>query len=309
MITSDTPAQPNAPCPICGEQEQDPVIVVSGFRYVRCRSCQSVFLDPIPAPEVLVAQYQNAQYYAGGETTGYRNYTEMHKALAPHFRRRLHTLASALPAQGRLLDFGCADGFFLELARAAGWHITGVEVAQSMAEVTGQRLGIEVAQGLDVLAAKSFDAITLWDVIEHLAAPIAQLTRLRDCLRPGGVVMLSTPNAGHWQAQSEPAQWRGGYQPPAHVVLFNAASLALVLRTAGFERISVRGTAPLPPLPTWLRHVSTPLARALADGSARPWLVARTAWYGIRVLGRIWQRATHRTSDIFMTLEVVAFRP
>ncbi len=294
-----------APCPICGAQARDFVLAKLDFQYVRCRTCRSVFLDPIPAPDALAASYQDSTYFTGSETMGYRNYAEMHKALAPHFRRRLQTLSGALPAHGHLLDFGCADGYFLELARAAGWRVAGVEISQPMAEMTRQRLGVEVAHVLDALSARDFDAVTLWEVIEHLAQPVAELVSLREHLRPGGALMLSTPNAGHWQALREPDGWIG-YRPPAHVVLLTAESLARALAAVGFERVTVQRTAPLPVLPPWLRRASAPLERGLADGSARPWLLARTAWRIIRAVG---QKLARRPDDIYMTLEALAFRP
>jgi SAM-dependent methyltransferase len=261
----------------------------------------------MPSVEALEFHYQDPAYFAG-DSTGYRDYTAMHKALAPHFRRRLRTIRHTIGSAGRLLDFGCADGYFLELAQADGWQVAGVEIAHSMAESTRCRLGVEVAPSLEALSAMGFDAVTLWEVLEHLPTPVAGLARLRERLRPGGGLMLSTPNAGHWQAREEPGIW-GGYRPPAHVVLFSAGSLAMALRAAGFERITVHGTMPLPRLPDWLRRASAPLERVLANGQARPWPLALALWRIVRLAGWGWQKLSRSQDDIYMTLEAWAFQP
>ncbi len=118
--------------------------------------------------------------------------------------------------------------------------------------------------------------------------------------------MLSTPNAGHWQPLREPEAW-SAYHPPAHLVLFTAESLKMALEKAGFSSVRVWRVSPLPPLPGLVRQATAPLARALADGSARPWLPALLLWRAVRLLGWAWQKVAHPQDDIFATLEALAW--
>ena len=120
--------------------------------------------------------------------------------------------------------------------------------------------------------------------------------------------MLSTPNAAHWQAYREAETWIQ-YRPPAHLILFTAASLARALQQASFERIAVRSLMPLPPLPGWLRATTASLEHDLATGQARPWRVKLVMWRAVRVFGWLWQKLAYPKDDIFVTLEAVAFRP
>ncbi|MFN3763831.1 MAG: class I SAM-dependent methyltransferase [Anaerolineae bacterium] len=164
-----------------------------------------------------------------------------------------------------------------------------------------------MATSLDDLPG-TYDAITLWEVVEHFPAPVAELRRLIERLRPGGVLMLSTPNAGHWQALRAPEAW-SAYRPPAHLVLFTADALKMALEKAGFSPIHIWKVSPLPPLPEWLQRLTAPLARGLSDGSARPWLPALVLWRAVRLLGWAWQRLAHPQDDVFATLEALAWRP
>lgn len=295
-------------CPICGVVDSMPVISLRGYRYVRCSACRAAYVNPMPTTEQVAAFYQDPAYFAGAEEAGYRDYAAMHKALAPHFRRRLRLLAEWLPGRGRLLDVGCADGYFLGLARADGWEVAGVEISEPMAKETARRLGIPVATSIDGLPSERYDAVTLWEVVEHFPNPVADLRRLAECLRPGGVLMLSTPNAGHWQALREPEAWTA-YRPPAHLVLLTAESLKMALEKAGLSPVHIWKVSPLPPLPELVRRATAPLACALADGSARPWLLALGLWRAVRLLGWMWQRISHPQDDIFATLEALAWRP
>jgi SAM-dependent methyltransferase len=250
--------------------------------------------------------YENPRYFEGEPEQGYVNYTDMQQALIPHFRRRIHHIA-ALIKPGRILDFGCAAGFFLDIARSQGWQICGVELSSSMAHMASQRLGITVATALDQLPDTNIDALTLWEVIEHLPRPLETLAALRARLRPGGLLMLSTPNTGHWQAQREHTNWIS-YRPPAHLLYLTRDTLRDVLQRAGFERVQVRGTQPHPPLPIWLRHRTDTLRLSLTNGQAKYWLASLYMWRAVRAFGIVWQRLAHRTADIATTLEATAFR-
>jgi len=296
-----------SPCPVCGGRKADYFWQKDSYVLARCASCATIYVSPVPSEEFLAAHYQASEYFEGDSSQGYRSYADMHKALLPHFQRRLRALDTLVPARGRLLDYGCAAGYFLQLAQSDGWRIAGVELSADMARQAEQTLGTSVARDLSQMPPDPFDVITLWEVIEHLPQPVTQLRRLFDRLRPGGVLMLSTPNTGHWQALREPEAWVG-FRPPSHLLFFTRDTLAEALRHAGFERVVVQGVSPLPHMPRWLRQLSDPLRRALVDGQAVAWPVALWTWRTIRVAGWGWHRLAHRHEDVFTTLEATAYR-
>ncbi len=298
----------NHPCPICQANQATAFYTKHGYVLVRCAACGAIYVSPMPTPEEIAAHYQKAEYFAGENEQGYLNYADMKKALLPHFRRRLQTLETRLPHRGNLLDFGCAAGYFLEEAQQRGWRISGVELSQDMARRAEQLLHVPIYTALENVSERDFDAITLWEVIEHLPDPIGILRQLRDRLRPGGVLTLSTPNTGHWQALRAKERWTS-YRPPSHLQYFTRETLVEALHRAGFEHIEASGAAPLPPLPVWLSRASKPLEQALATGQAKPWALALFTWRGIRLVGWSWQKIAHRSDDIFATLEAQAVRP
>src|SRR5258708_28940871 len=114
---TNAPSQPAAVqlgrCPICGSPDSSPVWHKDGYNLVRCAACDTVYLSPIPSDKFLAAHYQAGDYFEGDASQGYRSYADMRKALLPLFRRRLRALDATLPARGRLLDYGCAAGYFL----------------------------------------------------------------------------------------------------------------------------------------------------------------------------------------------------
>jgi len=295
-------------CPICGSTQAAPVLRQNGYQLVRCAACATIYVSPIPSDEFLAAHYQSAEYFEGDGSQGYQSYADTRKALLPLFHRRLRALGAHFPQRGRLLDYGCAAGYFLQLAQQDGWQIAGVELSADMALQAEKTLGVPIARDLSQLAPEPFDVICLWEVIEHLPRPVAELRRLWERLQPGGALMLSTPNTHHWQAIHEPADW-ASYRPPSHLLYFTPDTLAAALDRAGFERVSVQGVAPLPRLPGWLRRLSDPLRRSVVTGQAGAWPAALWAWRAVRAAGWGWHQLAHRSDDLYTTLEALAFKP
>lgn len=160
--------------------------------------------------------------------------------------RRVRALAAELgmPLEGlRLLDVGCSSGAFLASARKLGCRVQGVEPATRAAE-SARAQGLEVFNGtLDAarFPSSSFDAATLFEVIEHLVAPIDLLQEIGRVLRPGGVLLVGTGNAASWTVRSLGAHWdyfsidrHGG-----HISFFNPGSMRLAAQRAGFTTIRI----------------------------------------------------------------------
>jgi 2-polyprenyl-3-methyl-5-hydroxy-6-metoxy-1,4-benzoquinol methylase len=171
--------------------------------------------------------------------------------------RRILALLGKPPQDVRLLDIGCSSGALLMSARALGFDAEGVELSADAAE-TARRAGLKVFTGL-LEAARFpdavFDAAILMEVIEHLRDPRSMLSECRRILKPGGILLVTTPNMASWTARTMGARW-SGFSLTAmggHISFFNPRSIRLIAERTGFAvarietrnvRFFVRGQCP-----------------------------------------------------------------
>ena len=141
--------------------------------------------------------------------------------------------------RGKLVDFGCGNGAFLDRAQQE-FDAIGIEMSPRSAALARQRVpSSRILEGpLTEVAAtlpeKSFDVVTQFGYIEHEWNPRAALTAALRLLRPGGVTILKTPNFDSWNRRIMGADWVG-YHVPAHCNYFTPATLGRMLRESGFE--------------------------------------------------------------------------
>ena len=199
--------------------------------------CALRFAAPQP-PDTTLARYYQQCYYGEG-TPVYENSPE------PYLGQLLLALdrrIGGLPGK-RVLDFGCGIGTLLRLLAAAGaGAVDGVESdAQARASVR-DLLGIDVAGDVSELKQRAvgpgYDLITMIDVIEHVRDPSQSLVELRGLLRPGGWLLVSTPDVGSAKARLLGQRW-DNYQNPTHLFYFSGRSLGRLIRSAGFAEVTV----------------------------------------------------------------------
>ncbi|MGB9924874.1 MAG: class I SAM-dependent methyltransferase [Methanothrix sp.] len=147
--------------------------------------------------------------------------------------------------RGRLLDVGCGNGMFLDRMRQLGWEVAGVEPDAAAVAVAREMLGLEVFQGL-LEDAKfpdgHFDAITMNHVIEHVPDPIGTLKACQRVLRPGGKLVVVTPNIESLGRRKFDDAWLH-WDPPRHLHIFSPQSLRLAAERAGLRVQEMRTTA------------------------------------------------------------------
>ncbi len=165
------------------------------------------------------------------------------------------------PRGGELLDIGCGTGNFLAAARDAGYKVTGIELDRNAARFAKELLGLQnilpltISEFVEQHAEELFDVVTFFEVLEHQAAPVEFLQRVKACLRPGGVIALSVPNRERWLTGPDVLDY-----PPNHFLRWNAEALRKFLYTQGFEVLSVREQL------AGLRHMAQMINMALRTG-------------------------------------------
>lgn len=173
------------PCMLCGADDPRPRVVdtvragsaVYRFNVVQCRACGFEYVTPRGSGAVF------------GNLAGGAARRDAAVANAPFYRTGVARLrAAGLPDGGRILDLGCARGDFLAFAAERGFAVTGVDLNPALADAARARGFAVVTGDLRAVASevgRGFDAVTLWDVIEHVDDPVAVLAACRDVVRPG----------------------------------------------------------------------------------------------------------------------------
>ena len=229
-------------CNLCGADSTAPVAEIDGFHIVRCRHCGLVYVNPRYQERALQEIYTENYYDHDGiknglEFFGYDDYLADEENIKITFAKRLKTIERYVP-KGRLLDVGCATGFFLDLARKAGWAVVGSEVSTFSARYAVEKLRLDVRLGQlrDLnLDAGMFDVVTMWDVIEHVVDPMAELEETRRILRAGGLLSIITPDVSSPVARLLGGRWEEYRRVREHIYFFSRRTMTEMLRRAGFE--------------------------------------------------------------------------
>jgi SAM-dependent methyltransferase len=186
--------------------------------------------------------YYTADYFNGGRRDGYGDYTASASVLHAEFRGVLNDLRTAGCRGGRLLEVGCAYGYFLDVARDAGFNCHGVELcAEAVAAAKGR--GHAVVEGVlteDVVRRHGpFDAVAMLDVIEHLPDPAGMLELLGKAVQPGGHIVITTGNWNSALSRVMGSRWRL-MTPPQHLFFYTPDTLKKLLSNHGFDTINIR---------------------------------------------------------------------
>jgi len=154
-------------------------------------------------------------------------------------RRQLKRMYVGGEKPGRLLEIGCGGGRFLNRMRQAGWAVEGVDFDPNAAARIARKYGIRVSTGdlVDIrYGGESFDVVAMSQVLEHVHDPLPLLQECRRVLRPGGCLVVTTPNALSLAHRIYGRSWRG-LEPPRHLQIFTPGALENCARRAGFEEI------------------------------------------------------------------------
>lgn len=209
---------------------------------MRCLNCGMVW-DPFP-PENLESIYTENYFENENPKGGYANYFEGMNINKRTFYERIRRINKKVNSKGRMLDVGSALGDSLLEAKRLGWKdLYGVELSQFAAGESRKR-GLDIRTGTLVsakYASDFFDIVTLQDVIEHVADPSDEMKEIYRILKPGGFVFVVTPDiGGFWHKALGPLWYH--YKPGEHIMYFSQATLARVLKDAGFDNIETRKT-------------------------------------------------------------------
>ena len=220
-------------CPVCESSDERELFHKNGGRYVACEGCGMIYLNPCLTSTAL------SDYYSFNTTIqaeSHRIERDFYEAI---YKSGLELLSGSVTG-GSVLDVGCSGGLFLDVAKAAGWETFGTELNVSeaaLAKASGHRIWCSSAEYVQF--GRTFDAITLWDVFEHLRDGRAFLDFARALLSPGGALFMQIPNGGALAARmlQEKCNMFDGLE---HLSLFDPYTITMMAASARWEVVEMR---------------------------------------------------------------------
>jgi 2-polyprenyl-3-methyl-5-hydroxy-6-metoxy-1,4-benzoquinol methylase len=249
---------PDARCPVCASADARLRYRITRFRIYDCAACSLVYLWPRLDEQEVREMFARLYTEGEGSVPELRSYYGFTYEDAPDnplvqlYESWLDRIEAVRPP-GRILDIGCGTGLFLAVARRRGWEPHGIDECAEATAHARRHFGLEVRDGeFGAFAAEGlrFDAVAMWDIIEHAREPVPLLAAARGVLAPGGVIGISTPNqrsildvvAGAlYRASGGRVTWPlEKFYIEQHFLYFSPATLENALSRAGLALVELR---------------------------------------------------------------------
>lgn len=221
-------------CILCGNETPSPYLEKEGHTILHCRGCGLKYLDLVPGEQELEELYSQDYFVNVDSNHGYGDYFAGERHLKINFRKRAGIIEKYADG-GDILDIGCGPGFFLEVL-SDKWRGVGMELSAFAYGAAVERNN-NVIHGLFDPARfekESFDAVTLWNMLEHFNDPLEALMDINSIMKPGGVVGIYTCNVESLFARICGRYWHL-FIIPEHLYYFSRHTLGRMLDEAGFE--------------------------------------------------------------------------
>lgn len=233
-------------CPICGSEKQDRFIsgkdyFLTGelFEIVQCGKCGFRFTNPRPEADDLGKYYQSSNYISHSDSRK-GIFAAIYQQVRKYTLGRKYAMISKYQPKGEILDIGCATGQFLHFMTQHGWKSTGIEPDEKTRNHAISEFGLDVfpEDKLNTLPNDSFDVITMWHVLEHVADLNGRIAQLKKLLKPSGTLIIALPNCEAWDAKKYGTFW-AGYDLPRHLYHFTKSDVKLLLENFGFTIVNI----------------------------------------------------------------------
>jgi 2-polyprenyl-3-methyl-5-hydroxy-6-metoxy-1,4-benzoquinol methylase len=268
-------------CPVCASASITPVLrakdyTVSGedFSIWECRDCTLRFTQDAPSLNAIGRYYKSEDYISHTNTSrGLIN--KLYQAVRKRTLKQKRQLVCKTTGkkQGSLLDVGSGTGSFVKEMKDHGWQVTGLEPDADARQVAKEHFDCELQDSdkLFSLAPDSFDAITLWHVLEHVHDLTGYMQQLKLLLKSDGRFMVAVPNYTSLDAANYKEYW-AAYDVPRHLYHFSPQSMQILMENMGMKILEYK--------PMWFDSFYVSLLSSKYKHQTREWVSA--LWTGMR---------------------------
>lgn len=204
-------------CVLCNSDNNNKIY----SNLIKCSDCGFVWAD-VDVTKAKVKEIYRDSYFFGEE---YADYIKEEKALRKTFERNISFISKIRPS-GKLLDIGCAYGYFLDVAKEK-YDVKGVEINKAACEFARSNFKVNAICG-DFLELEFeenyFDVVTMFSAIEHLKSPHLYVEKISKLMKSGGIFICATPNIDSFISKFRKKKWRQ-IHPPTHLSYFSVKSL------------------------------------------------------------------------------------
>jgi SAM-dependent methyltransferase len=188
-------------CPLCEADQysnfmicKDHMVSGESFALTQCKNCGFIFTNPRPSSENASKYYESPEYISHNDKP--RSLFQLsYSVLRTYSNNRKNRIIRSYVENGRLLDIGCGTGSFLKAMKSNGWEIQGVESNNTAKSLAVKQLGIDIFDSLlDIPPKKTYNAITLWHVLEHLYDINESLDHIKKLKAKKGRIFIALPN-------------------------------------------------------------------------------------------------------------------
>lgn len=227
-------------CPICHMDRIKASFKKDGYDLYTCSDCTLLFVWPT---SVDLKDIYSDKYFNNDRTDhnfGYVSYDEDKKSMIDTFNLYLDKIEKKVSGRN-IFDVGAATGYFLDLAKKRGWYTSGVDISEYAAnEATKRGHHVFAGNNLDNLnLTNKFDAVTMWDVLEHLPDPVDYLKQVNRIMNIDSILAVNTVNRKSLWARFWGKRWQM-IIPPEHLFFYSPNNLSKLFEQNGFEIVETK---------------------------------------------------------------------
>ncbi|MFK7738960.1 MAG: class I SAM-dependent methyltransferase [Planctomycetota bacterium] len=233
-------------CQVCKSERREVKFTDGPYTVYTCSDCGLVYVTPRLSGQALLDVYGDGYWKSDNpKERGYADYAKEATLYLKTYRKRMKLVSRHLPERARILDVGCAAGYFLRVAQEHGHDVHGMELGPIVKEAIASLGEDRIFHGLlaDAIQARnwqdgSFDMVTIWDVIEHVPDPQELLADIRRLIKPGGCLLLETQNVASRMAERLGKRWHH-YKHDEHLYHFRPETIRRLLDECGFDVVDI----------------------------------------------------------------------